>query len=256
MNKITVCLTFDFDAETVQVRQREEPVRVSKGQFAVRRGIPRILSLLKKHEIQATFFTCGWVAEKYPEQVENIFAQEHEIAAHGYLHENLDTLSIYEEKDVHERTNRLLMDTVGEIVGFRAPYWKLSSNTLKLIAEMGYVYDSSLMDEDRPYLLSVPGSTKNLVEFPVEWYLDDWVLFEEHQQPPSVVFEIWKSQFEALLEMADIPQNQRVFVLTCHPSCIGHAYRIRMLNRLIEYMKTKKVNFSRMLTLAKDFHAK
>ncbi|MFW9994047.1 MAG: polysaccharide deacetylase [Candidatus Odinarchaeota archaeon] len=249
-NEITVCLTFDFDADSVQVRQLEEPGRVSKGRFAVNRGIPRILSLLKKHDIKATFFVCGWVAETYPELTEKIVSEGHEIAAHGYLHEFFDTLSLPEEKDVVKKMTRPLEKYIDRVKGFRAPYWKLSSNTLKLIAEAGYVYDSSLFDDDRPYILELPDSSKKLVEFPVEWYLDDWIVFEDKQQSPTAVFDIWSSSFNALKETEDIPDKNRVFQLTCHPAAIGHAYRINVLDRLIAHAKDDRAVFSRMADVA------
>lgn len=253
-NEMTVCLTFDFDAESVQVRQLEEPGRLSKGQFAVKRGIPRILSLLKKHEIKGTFFVCGWVAENYSELTKMIVDNNHEIAAHGYLHENFDTLSYYEEKNIFDRTNRALKAITEEIKGFRAPYWKLSPNTLKLVTETGYIYDSSLFDDDRPYILKIPESTSRIVEFPVEWFLDDWIMFETHQYSPSMVLNIWKSQFEAILKIEDIPDINRVFQITFHPACIGHAYRINILDQLITYIKkfSDKVKFDRMGDVAQS----
>lgn len=253
MSEIYVCLTFDFDAESAQIRQEEDPVRISKGQFAIQRGLSRILALLAKYEIKSTFFVCGWVAEKYPQHINEITSAQHEIAAHGYLHEYLDKLEFNEEIIVHEHTNQVLEGMVGKIKGFRAPYWKMSKNTLTIIAEMGYMYDSSLMDEDRPYVYSVPESPKNLVEFPVEWFLDDWVLFEHHQKSPSEVFEIWKAQFDALLEMEDLEENRKVLTLTCHPSCIGHAYRITVLERFIRYIKSKQAIIVKMVDLASDY---
>ncbi|MFX1519564.1 MAG: polysaccharide deacetylase family protein [Promethearchaeota archaeon] len=258
MTDIIVCLTFDYDAESVQIRALEEAVRVSKGQFAVKRGISRILALLEKHEIQGTFFTCGWTADIYPETVSEIVSQNHEIAAHGYLHENFDTLSVYEQNDAIQKTHKALEEigSPGSVKGFRAPYWRLAHNTLQLVAEMGYIYDSSLMADDRPYFLQFPEIAKKLVEFPVEWFLDDWPLFEMQQKPPSVVFEIWKAQFDALLEMDDIPEGYRVFNLTLHPACSGHAYRIRLLERLIEYMKDAGAKFSRMDDVAESILAK
>jgi peptidoglycan/xylan/chitin deacetylase (PgdA/CDA1 family) len=240
--EITICLTFDFDAESVQVREREELGRVSKGQFAVQRGVPRILDLLKKHEIRGTFFTCGWVAEKYPESVNQIIDNGHELGSHGYLHEYLDQLSIYQETIVMEKTHKILCEFSNEILGFRAPYWQLSPNTLKLIADAGYIYDSSLFSDDRPYVIQ----SLNLVEFPVEWFLDDWIIFEIHQHPPTAAYDIWKSQFEAYLKLEDIPADRKIFTLTCHPAAIGHAYRLNVLEKLIEYMKAKKVTFVTM----------
>ncbi|MFX0208661.1 MAG: polysaccharide deacetylase [Candidatus Hodarchaeota archaeon] len=251
-NEITVCLTFDFDADSVQARELEEPGRISKGLFAVRRGMPRILSLLDKHNIKATFFICGWVAEKYTELTKSIIDYQHEIAAHGYLHEYFDTLSIYEEKAIINNTTQILERFTEKILGFRAPYFKLSSNTLRLLAEAGYIYDSSLMADDHPYLLSFPDSAKKMIEFPVEWFLDDWVMFENHQHSPENVFEIWKSQFDAFLDMEDVPTSHRIINYTFHPACIGHAYRIKILDRLISHMKSKNTRFVRMMDAAEE----
>ncbi|UCG04004.1 MAG: polysaccharide deacetylase family protein [Candidatus Heimdallarchaeota archaeon] len=251
-SEISVCLTFDFDADSAQIRQLEEPGRISKGLFAVRRGLPRILSLLNKHDIKATFFVCGWVAEKYPELTKEIVEKQHEIAAHGYLHEYFDTLSIYDEKTIIDNTTKILKEFTDKIYGFRAPYFKLSSNTLQLHAEAGYIYDSSLMADDHPYLLSFPELKYKMIEFPVEWFLDDWVIFETHQHSPEVAFNIWKKQFDAILEMEDIAPGYRIMNYTFHPACIGHAYRINVLDRLISYMKTKNTKFVRMMDVAKE----
>jgi peptidoglycan/xylan/chitin deacetylase (PgdA/CDA1 family) len=220
----------------------EEPGRVSKGQFAVRRGVPRILNLLRKYDINGTFFTCGWVAEEYPEQVESIVNGNHELGAHGYLHEYFDQLSIPEEKIVIQKMTDPLRKFTNRIKGFRAPFWQLSPNTLKLITEAGYIYDSSLFADDRPYIIQ----PLNLIEFPVEWFLDDWVIFEIHQHSPTSAFDIWKSQFDAFNEADDIPSNRRVFTLTCHPAAIGHMYRINVLEKLINHMKSKNALFLTM----------
>ena len=245
--KVTICLTFDFDAESCQVREGEELGRVSKGQFAVNRGIPRILSLLEKHNIKGTFFTCGWVADKYPDSVKNIVDLGHEIAGHGYLHEYLDQLSLSEEKTVFKKMINSLTPFYDDIIGFRAPYWRLSSNTLKLVSEAGYIYDSSLFSDDRPYILE----NFNIIEFPIEWFLDDWVVFEMNQHSPSSVFDIWKNQFDAFSKIDDIQDSFRVFTLTCHPAAIGHAYRMEVLEKLIAYAKTKNVKFEMMNQVAR-----
>jgi peptidoglycan/xylan/chitin deacetylase (PgdA/CDA1 family) len=242
-----VCLTFDFDADSCQIREGEELGRVSKGQFAVNRGIPRILSFLEKHQIKGTFFTCGWVADEYPNSVKNIVDQGHEIAGHGYLHEYLDKLSLSEEKTVFKKMINSLTPFYENITGFRAPYWRLSQNTLKLVSEAGYIYDSSLFSDDRPYVLE----NLNLVEFPVEWFLDDWVVFEMNQHSPSAVLDIWKSQFDAFLKIKDIPESRRIFTLTCHPAAIGHAYRMEVLEKFITHVKTKNVNFQMMNQVAR-----
>lgn len=246
MSDVIVCLTFDLGAESKQVRECEEPVSISKGQFGVRRGMPRILSLLKRHAIPGTFFTSGWAADRYPDVMKQISASNHEIASHGYLHEHLDTLSIYEEQFVHEKATKSLEVFGAPVKGLRAPYWAISWNTLQLITEANYLYDSSLMNDDRPYVMPVPGTTKKLVEFPVEWFLDDYPLFEQLRQPPSMVLETWKAQFDEFLKMEDLHDDHQVFTWTGHPYVTGHAYRLRVLDQFIEYVKAHGGEFSRM----------
>ncbi len=201
---------------------------------------------MEKHDIKSTFFTCGWVADEYPNSVKDIVDQGHEIAGHGYLHEYLDQLSLSEEKAVFRKMINSLSPFSDDITGFRAPYWRLSQNTLKLVAESGYIYDSSLFSDDRPYFLE----NLNILEFPVEWFLDDWVVFEMNQHSPSSVFNIWKNQFDAFSISEDIPEEKRVFTLTCHPAAIGHAYRMEVLERLISYIKTKNIKFEMMNQVA------
>jgi len=251
MSEFYVCITFDVDAESSQVREKAEPVSISKGQFAINKGVPRILSLLNRYDIQSSFFVCGWIAETYSELIAKIKEENHEIAAHGYLHEFLDKLTLEEEKEVHHKTNEILQNIAGEIKGFRAPYWRISDNTLNIVKDMGYLYDSSLMDDDQPYILSLPDRTDTLVEFPVQWYIDDWIMFETHQYTPSMVLEIWKSQLDAYVELTEESDRLSIFNLTCHPSCIGHAYRLKVLEDLILYIKSKEFEFARMDDLAR-----
>lgn len=253
-----VCLTFDLDAESVQVRKKEDLVRISKGQFAIKKGVPRILSLLSKKEIQATFFVCGWVAETYPKVIEGILEEGHEIAAHSYLHENLGELSFEEEVRVHEKTSMILNEFTEEVLGFRAPYFEMSENTLGLLASMGYLYDSSLMDDDHPYVFpvkgideeGVKGAEKNLVELPVEWYLDDWVLFEIHQYSPKAVMSVWKAEFDSMVgsEEAYPPEY---FNITSHPACIGRFSRIEMLSKFVDHMTDNGANYTRCIDLVR-----
>jgi peptidoglycan/xylan/chitin deacetylase (PgdA/CDA1 family) len=236
-----VLLTFDFDAESAQVRKTPHlPVSLSKGQFA-RIGVERILALLDKYGIRATFFTPGWTAGQYPEIVREIVKRGHEIAAHGYLHENLSEMNDEGERGVHEKSIRILEEVAGERpVGFRAPYWEWSTRTLGLLQRHKFVYDSSLMNDDKPYRMR-SGSAPGIYELPVEWFLDDWTLFEERRQPPTTVLETWKCEFDAVSDL-----GVGYFMLTMHPECIGRASRIHMLEQLVIHMRAKRgVAFAR-----------
>jgi peptidoglycan/xylan/chitin deacetylase (PgdA/CDA1 family) len=233
--RTVILLTFDFDAESAQVRKTPQlPVTLSRGQFA-RVGVERILGLLDKYGIHSTFFTPAWTARQYSGVVHEIARRGHEIAAHGYLHENLSELDENEEREVHEKSVNMLEEAAGKKpIGFRAPYWEWSARTLGFLRKYQFAYDSSLMSDDKPYLID-GGSSAAIYELPVEWFLDDWTLFEEHRQSPSMVLEAWRSEFDAVHDL-----GVGYFMLTMHPECVGRASRINMLEQLVNHMRARK----------------
>jgi peptidoglycan/xylan/chitin deacetylase (PgdA/CDA1 family) len=239
--KVRVLLTFDIDAESVQIRESPHlPVALSKGRFA-RVGMQRTLSLLDKYDIRSTFFVPSWTAQQYPGIVRDVVEKGHEIAAHGYQHEDFSTLDGASEREIHEKSVRILTELAGtRPKGFRAPFWIWSSRTLGFLRSSGFVYDSSLMDTDRPYRIR-DGAREAFYELPVDWSFDDWPLFEELHQPPRLVLESWKADFDAACHF-----GTRYFILAMHPECIGRGARIRMLEELVKHMlATKGVAFAR-----------
>jgi peptidoglycan/xylan/chitin deacetylase (PgdA/CDA1 family) len=231
-----VLLTFDFDAESAQVRKTPDlPVSLSKGQFGPRVGVQRILEFLEEHDIKATFFTPAWTAENYSDQVLEIARRGHEIAAHGYMHENFSELDAEREWEVHQKSVDILRKLLGsKPIGFRAPYWEWSTRTLRYIRDCGFKYDSSLMNDDKPYLIHDNEAASRLHELPVEWFLDDWDQFEIQRQSPSNVLDAWRSEFDAVYEM-----KVGYFLLTMHPECIGRASRMKLLEELVKHMLEK-----------------
>jgi peptidoglycan-N-acetylglucosamine deacetylase len=115
--------------------------------------------------------------------------------------------------------------------GYRSPSWELTPETLALLKEHGFQYDSSLMGDDRPYLLD-----NALLEIPVHWSLDDWPHL--HWKPgrgdaftaPQAFLETWLAEFEAA------KQERRHVTYTMHPEVIGRAYRAKLLDELITKM--------------------
>lgn len=244
-------LTFDIDAESVQIRETPHlPVALSKGQFA-RVGMERILDLLERYDIRSTFFVPSWTAEHYPDVVHAAVDRGHEIGAHGYQHEDFSTLDEAAERSIHERSVRILKEVAGKKpIGFRAPFWIWSSRTLGFLRRYGFVYDSSLMDQDRPY--RIPGPARpDMYELPVDWEYDDWPFFEELHQPPRLVLETWKADFDAALHF-----GAGYFILAMHPECIGRGSRIRMLEDLVKYMRDQPgVAFTRCDELVRRVRA-
>lgn len=238
--RVAVALSFDFDAETNALRDGEDsPGTHSRGEYAGRVAIPRILSLLDEYEVPASFFVPAVTALLHPEDVATIVDEGvHEIALHGWIHERNSLLSEETERQLMRRAYDTLTEITGKApVGIRTPSWDFSPSTLKLVRELDLLYDSSLMADDRPYEVNENGEPTGVVELPVEWLLDDYPYFgfsrfssvRPHIKP-SDVLEIWAAEFEMAYE------EGTMFLLTMHPKYIGHRSRIAMLEELIQFI--------------------
>lgn len=114
----------------------------------VERNVERILALLERHDTRATFFTLGWVAERYPQLVRRIVDGGHELASHGYGHQRASDLSRDEfERDIRS-AKQVLEDIAGvPVQGYRAPSFSIGHGNLwafDSLAEAGYRYSSSI----------------------------------------------------------------------------------------------------------------
>jgi peptidoglycan/xylan/chitin deacetylase (PgdA/CDA1 family) len=248
--RLTVALTFDHDAMSDSVRRNDPPVKLSHGEFGPRVGAPRILGLLARHRIPATWFVPGHTLETFPESIAAIVADGHELACHGWYHEDFGTLAADEERALVERCAAALERVTGtRPSGWRAPYWSLGERSLTHIRDAGFAYDSSLMADDyQLYRVRLGdrhstesgttfGGESSLIEVPISWMLDDWPYFEPDRESgrdglsaPSRVLEIWTEE----LRYAHAHAPGGLLTLTMHPECIGHGSRIAMLERFIE----------------------
>lgn len=155
----TVVLTFDLDAEALWEGSYgvTTPSTLSRGAYGANLGMPRILALLERSGVSATFFVPGVTAERYPDLTRRIHDAGHEVAHHGYLHISPATQTEGEEREALEKGLEILLKLTGERpVGYRAPSWELSSRSLSLLSEYEFVYDSSRMDWESPYLVIPP----------------------------------------------------------------------------------------------------
>lgn len=241
--KVAVGLSFDFDAETNALRDNNlSPGILSQGEYAARTAMPRILALLDKYDLPATFFVPAVTAFLHPESIKAILAKKrHEIGIHGWIHERNSLLAEEEERDVLRRSFNALKEITGKApVGIRTPSWDFSPSTLKIIRELGLIYDSSLMADERPYEILEDGRPTGIIELPVEWIMDDYPYFgferfsavRPHLSPEDVG-SIWRAEFDQAYAEGTL------FILTMHPKYIGHRSRIVMLEDLIKYMKAK-----------------
>lgn len=240
--KVAVALSFDLDNESTALRDGEtSPALMAQGEYGSRAGLPRVLALLERHQIHATFFVPAVIAELHPASIERIVAAGHEVGLHGFIHERNSTLDEATERELMQRAVATLTEATGRRpVGMRTPSWDTSPYTLQIASELGLLYDSSFMADDRPYELLHRGVATGLVELPVEWILDDYPYFGMSRtqpirphMPPSDVLEIWRAEFDGAHAEGSL------FVLTMHPHIIGHRSRMAMLEALVEHMRSR-----------------
>ena len=225
-------LSFDYDASSAETWKTPDDLSsLSKGRYAPRVAIPRILDLLDRLEIKTTFFTPGWTCDNHPDSLADIVSHGHEVAAHSYAHEKMTELSADKEAEVWEKSMAALERVGVKPQGYRAPYWMFGERSINHMKRLGFRYSSNMMDEDMPYMLEHKGKSTGLVELPVEWLLDDWPHFEMDRMGPEEVYKLWKPEWEGLHGLG------RCFGLTCHPECIGRVSRIKMLERIVSEAK-------------------
>lgn len=237
--RVAVLLSFDVDNETIWLRNGDTNVGgLSQGQYGARVGLGRVLQLLDEHGIAATFFGPAVSFSLAPEMIAAIQESgRHEIGIHGWIHERNAELP----RETEERLLRMaigrMTDLVGKKpVGYRAPSWNFSPNTLDLLMELGFLYDSSLMADDRPYEIVANGEATGFVELPVDWILDDAPLMYplgDRYSNPREVLEVYKDEFDVAYA------EGTMFLLTMHPHYIGHRSRIVVLRELVEHIESK-----------------
>jgi peptidoglycan-N-acetylglucosamine deacetylase len=239
--KCAVVLTFDFDAESLFVEGKDistvTPAKLSQGQYGAKVGMPRILKWLNKKNLPATFFIPGVTAEKYPQLVEEVVKANYEIAHHGYSHAEPFSMTEEEEiEDLKKGIEVLKYLTGKNPVGYRAPSWAPSHNTMKLLEELGFLYDASLLGDERPYYIN---DGKNLLEIPSDWSLDDAPYYFFNFSPnyrtgmssPEKVIKIWKDEFDGIYESGGC------YVLALHPQISGRNHRMKALDHVVDYIQ-------------------
>ena len=177
-SRVAVLLSFDVDNETIAVRYGEPTVgSLAEMQYGARVGLPRIMRLLDQHKIPASFFIPSVSLAITPSMADLIKKSgRHEIAVHGWIHELNMTLPDSVERALLAKAVAELTALTGKKpTGYRAPSWNFSPNTLTILRDMGFRYESSLMADDAPYELMQRGQPTGLVELPVQWILDDHV---------------------------------------------------------------------------------
>jgi peptidoglycan/xylan/chitin deacetylase (PgdA/CDA1 family) len=269
MPRSTICLSFDFDALSVWFGYPQtSPAMLARGEYGARVGVPRVLELLRRHSIPATFFIPGHTIESFPREVEAILAAGHEVGHHSYAHIDPSQQTPDEERRDMERALASLQAIGVAPAGFRSPSADFSAVTLGLLEEYGFRYDSSLMADDfRPYRPRigdqvsqqaplVRGRAAQLWEIPVSFEFDDWPHFQFNFAPyrngtsaPSKVLEIWTAD----VDWMDANVDGGVLTAMMHPQVIGRAHRIAMLEQFITHCRAHAgLTFARLGDVAQS----
>jgi peptidoglycan/xylan/chitin deacetylase (PgdA/CDA1 family) len=238
-----VALSFDSDHDTFELRDGGKSISaLSQGHFGPRQGIPRIRRLLAENAIPATFFVPAITALHYPDEQRALIDEGHEIGLHGWIHERNTLLDETTERDLQYRAADALEQITGiRPVGIRTPSWDFSENTLKITAEMGLLYDSSLMADVDCYELLLDGAPSGVIELPVEWIRDDaaYLIMDRWgglrpQIAPHDILKIFMREFDEAYDEGGL------FQLTMHPDIIGHRSRLWILKELIGHIRTRR----------------
>ncbi len=274
MSQATVALCFDFDAVSTWLhtfKMPNSPTKHSRGVFGAEVGSQRILDILDEAGIRSTWFVPGHTADSFPDEVENILADGHDVQSHGWSHTNPSEYnSKVEEKEDLKQSIASLESITGETPsGYRSPYWDFSLNTLDLLQDLGFEWSSSLMGREfKPYYLREDwsanpnepydlGEPTDILEFPVSWYRDDWPALQFVMGSPSqgprpnerAFFDTWGAQFDWMYDNVD----NGIFTLTMHPQITGVAPRPAYLAELIDHMASKPdVTFRTLNSIATD----
>ena len=255
--KCAVAITFDMDTDSlIHLEHPADGISrvsaLSMLRYGPEVGIPRILETYKQLDIQQTFFVPAWCIENYTSVVKSMVDGGHEVAHHGYLHENPVAQSREEERHWLRRGIRIIENITGQRPrGWRAPLYNFSANSVDLLIEEGFQYDASLMGDDVPYILKT--EKDELVELPSHWGMDDWPQFVQSMdldymmpiKAASRGMEVFRDEFDAMHEYGGL------WVAVWHPFATGRLARWRQVVKLIEYMQGKgDVWFARMEDIA------
>jgi peptidoglycan/xylan/chitin deacetylase (PgdA/CDA1 family) len=260
---------------------QDSPNDISRGIFAAEVGVPRLLTLFERYGLKTTFFVPGHSMESFPDQMKMVADAGHELALHGYSHENPIAMSPEQEEAVLTHSLEVMQRLTGRRPkGYVAPWWEVGPNTVALLLKNGIRYDHSMMHDDfHPYYLRVGdswtkidysqpaerwmkplvrGQQTELIEIPASWYLDDLppMMFIKASPNshgfvnPRDIEQLWRDQFDWVYRECEYA----IFPMTIHPDVSGRPQVLLMHERLIAHIQSHPgVRFCTFEELAEDF---
>ena len=216
----------------------------SRGLYGLHVGLPRIERFLARHGLHATFFVPTANVERYGDEFRRLRDAGHELGAHGHEHEQLPQYrdDPAAEAAILETSLAVFRDRLGIVpAGYRSPAWDMNAHSPALLQRFGFRYDSSLFAGEAPYSMALYDPAVDIVEFPIDWSLDDAAYFLFFRPPaamaqfhdPDSVRRIWQAELDGIVDEGGL------FTLTCHPSVIGRHHRMAILEALVLHARRR-----------------
>jgi peptidoglycan/xylan/chitin deacetylase (PgdA/CDA1 family) len=235
--RLPVMLTFEHQSgEGAPLFPGDRPNYMVGGamQYGARRGIWNILELLDKYSVKATFFVLGTTAEKYPETVKAIAKAGHEIAGMGYGFESIRTASEERERSIVRRSSQVLQEIAGsKIQGWRCPDYRVSPQTIEILADEGMVWDSTYLNDDLPYLFQC--HSRMIVEIPFTTSTADktYIGYPYPQRGgPDGLASVWNDEFEVLYRESE--RSPRLLTVSLQTWATGRPAPLRVLSQFLQ----------------------
>jgi peptidoglycan-N-acetylglucosamine deacetylase len=239
-------ITVDFSVAAGPEGIRHADLETPDAYFMANEGLSALLGVLRRHGLRATFAVPAVIAHIYPERVRALVSEGHEIAAHGFRHEDVSGLDRDEECARIARTTEILADVAGRQPSgwFSLPRQgdpfaggTISANTMSLLIEAGYTYMGNGLADDIPhYWVTDFANRQAILTLPYYYHFDDqfFLMFPRKGtglEHPDVLFRNWRAEFDAQYKRG------RHFHMTLHPQHIGWCNRLQLLDEFFGYLR-------------------